>query len=123
MNNIDRREKRARSRELETYFAPKESGETVTFTHNFCAREARVRLTPSIDVAISRVCAVKGLLAVSVLYGSNLVRICRVDSGHTVSLLARGSRHYLVVACVFFEVQLERRRSQSDGRVRGRGLE
>lgn len=95
--------------------------ETATLRTTF-AHKDKVRLTPSIDVAISRVCAVMRLLAVSVLYGSNLVQIYRVDSGHTVSLLARGSQHYLVVACVFFEVQLERKRSQSDGCIHGWGL-
>lgn len=82
----------------------------------------KVRLTPSIDVAISRVCAVMRGFAISVLYGSNLCQIYRVDSGHTVSLLARSSQHYLVVASVFFEVQLARTRSQSDSCIHGRGF-
>lgn len=82
----------------------------------------KVRLTPTIDVAISRVCAVMRGFAISVLYGSNLCQIYRVDSGHTVSLLARSSQHYLVVASVFFEVQLARTRSQSDSCIHGRGF-
>lgn len=44
-----------------------------------------------------------------------------LDSGHTVSFLARSCQHYLVVESVFFEVQLARRRSQSAGCIRGRG--
>lgn len=62
------------------------------------------------------------VFAISVLYGSNLIRISRVDSGHTVSLLARSSQHYLVVVSVFFEVQLARTHSQSNSCICGRGL-
>lgn len=62
------------------------------------------------------------VFAISMLYGSNLIQIYRVDSGHTVSLLARSSQHYLVVVSVFFEVQLAGTRSQSNSRIRGWGL-
>lgn len=49
------------------------------------------------------------------------LRLTVLDSGHTVSLLARSSQHYLVVESVFFEVQLARTRSQSNSCIHGWG--
>ena len=89
-----------------------------TFTH-----KSKVRLTPSIDVAISRVCAVVRVFAVSLLY----IRLQIDSASHRVWLGSHGFflgsqlQHYLVVESVFFEVQLARTRSQSNGRIRGRG--
>lgn len=68
-------------------------GQGRNFMRNFL--RVKPELTPSIDVAISRLGAVRSVFAVSRLYdGSNLIQIFvspRVDSGHTVSLLARSS--------------------------------
>lgn len=59
----------------------------------------------------------------AVAYGSSLIQTHRVWLGsHGFSLLARSSQHYLVVESVFFEVQLARTRSQSNGRIHGWGM-